>query len=103
MARLRDGRIRHSVAFRLAHADGSQAEGEFLAAIGRLASIEGVDEFELMREVSPKNGYRFGLTMEFADQAAYRAYNEHPDHLGFVGSRWDSEIADFLEIDTAVL
>ncbi len=103
MALLRDGRIRHSVVFRVKHPDGSAAEGEFLAAIGRLASIDGVEAFELMREVSPKNGYRFALTMEFADHAAYRAYNEHPEHIGFVESHWDSEVTDFLEIDTAHL
>ena len=68
-----------------------------------LSAIDGVEDFELMREVSPKNGYRFGLTMEFADQAAYEAYNAHPDHAGFVSSRWTSEVADFLEIDTMAL
>ncbi len=103
MTRLRDGRIRHSVMFALNHPAGSEAEAQFLGAIGRLASIEGVEAFELMREVSAKNDYRFALTMEFADRAAYQAYNEHPDHVGFVGSRWDSEVAAFLEIDTVAL
>ena len=28
--------------------------------------------FELMREVSPKNDYRFAVTMDFADRAALR-------------------------------
>lgn len=97
---LNGGRIRHSVVFRLVHPEGSPAEAEFLAAISALSSIEGVEAFELMDEVSPKNGYRFGLTMEFADRAAYEAYNNHPDHVGFVSSRWDAEVADFLEIDT---
>ncbi len=103
MTTLRDQRIRHSVVFRLAHPEGSGPEREFLAAIAALARIEGVQEFELMREISPKNGYRFALTMEFADRAAYQAYNEHPDHVGFVKSRWDSEVADFLEIDSTAL
>ena len=103
MTRLRSGRIRHSVVFRLAHPERSQAEADFLTAIAALSAIEGVEEFELMREVSPKNGYRFGLTMEFADQAAYEAYNAHPDHVGFVNSRWESEVTDFLEIDTVAL
>ena len=53
-----------------------------------------------MREVSPKNGFAHALTMEFADRAAYEAYNEHPQHAGFVAERWDAEVADFLEIDT---
>jgi quinol monooxygenase YgiN len=103
MAPQRNARIRHSVVFRLVHQHGSEAESEFLAAIGALAAIEGVEAFELMREVSPKNDYRFGLTMEFADQAAYEAYNQHSAHVGFVSSRWDSEVAEFLEIDTAAL
>lgn len=103
MAPLRPERIRHSVVFRLAHPEGSQAETAFLHAAAGLASIGGVEAFELLREVSPKNDYRFGLTMEFADRAAYAAYNEHPDHVEFVGSRWQAEVADFLEIDTAAL
>ena len=56
-----------------------------------------------MREVSPKNGFRFGLSMEFADQAAYDGYNEHPAHVAFVQERWLPEVSDFLEVDyTAV-
>jgi Stress responsive A/B Barrel Domain len=56
-----------------------------------------------MREVSPKNDYRFGLTMEFADVSAYQVYNEHPDHVAFVASRWDAEVTEFQEIDTTAL
>ena len=63
------------------HADprrGFDGEADLLAAIGRPAAILGVEAFELMREVSPKNEYRYGLTMEFVDASAYQAYNEHP-------------------------
>jgi heme-degrading monooxygenase HmoA len=94
------GRVRHSVVFTLAHAEGSEAEAGFLAAIAALEAIPGVEAFELMREVSPKNGYDHALTMEFADRAAYEAYNEHPAHVSFVRDRWDAEVTDFLEIDT---
>ena len=52
-----------------------------------------------MRETSAKNDYRFAITMEFADAAAYAAYNAHPDHVRFVEERWLREVADFLEID----
>ena len=55
--------------------------------------------FEQLRQVSPKNDYRFGFSMEFADQAAYTRYNEHPDHVAFVRDRWKKEVTDFLEID----
>ncbi len=103
MPLLTNGRIRHSVVFTLTHAEGSAEEADFLDAIARLEAIPGVEAFELMREVSPKNDYRFGLTMEFADPSAYSAYNGHPDHVAFVADRWDSEVTSFLEIDTASL
>ncbi|WP_028060866.1 Dabb family protein [Candidatus Solirubrobacter pratensis] len=103
MPTLTPGRVRHSVVFRLRHDEGSEAEADFLRANAALASIPGVEAFELMREVSPKNEYRFALTMEFADRDAYAAYNEHPEHVKFVSERWDSEVDDFLEIDSETL
>ncbi len=103
MPTLTNGRIRHSVAFSLLHAEDSAEEAGFLEAIARLEAIPGVEAFELMREVSPKNDFRFGLTMEFADPSAYAAYDRHPDHLRFVSERWDAEVSDFLEIDTTAL
>jgi hypothetical protein len=101
MARLNGTRIRHTVAFDLRHAPGSPEEAAFLAAAEGLAAISGVEEFEVLREVSPKNGYRFGISMEFADEAGYAAYNAHPDHVQFVEQRWLAEVSDFLEIDYA--
>ena len=103
MTTLANGRIRHSVVFSPAHPPGSAEEADLLAAIERLAAIPGVEAFELMREVSAKNDYRYGLTMEFADASAYQAYNEHPEHVAFVEQRWDEEVAAFLEIDTVAL
>ena len=93
------GRIRHTVAFTLPHPEGSAAEQDFLDAAERLALIPGVEAFELLAEVSPKNAYRFGISMEFADRAAYEGYNEHPDHVRFVQERWLVEVTDFLELD----
>jgi hypothetical protein len=93
-------RIRHTVVFRLGHPEGSDAQREFLdTAYETLALLPGVESFEILGEVSPKNDYRFGISMEFADQAAYDAYNEHPDHVRFVAERWVPEVEDFLEID----
>ena len=100
---LTPGRIRHSVVFSLAHEGGSDAEADFVAAITALQQIPGVEAFELMREVSPKNDYRFALTMEFADRSAYEAYNEHPAHVQFVSERWMNEVSDFLELDSEAL
>ena len=94
-------RIRHTVAFTLLHEEGSAEEHDFLEAAERLASIPGVEAFELLAEVSPKNGYRFGISMEFADRSAYDRYNEHPDHIRFVQQRWLAEVSEFLELDYA--
>jgi hypothetical protein len=94
-------RIRHTVVFTLAHPAGSEAESDFLKAAERLATLPGVEAFELLAEVSPKNAYRFGISMEFADRAAYDGYNDHPDHVRFLQERWLSEVSDFLERDYA--
>lgn len=91
--------IRHTVAFRLRHPLGSAEEVAFLEAALVLAAIPGVEKFEQLAQVSPKNDYRFGFSMEFADQAAYDGYNTHPDHVAFVENRWIPEVDDFLEID----
>jgi hypothetical protein len=99
MAALFGPRIRHSVAFTLHHAEGSAEEATFFEALHALAAIAGVEAFEVVAEVSPKNAYRHGVSMEFADRAAYDAYNAHPDHVTFVTELWENEVADFLEID----
>ena len=92
--------IRHTVAFRLKHDKGSAEERKFLAdAKAILTPIPGVTKFEQLREVSPKNDFAFGFSMEFADQAAYDGYNNHPAHVAFVRDRWMNEVADFLELD----
>jgi Stress responsive A/B Barrel Domain len=94
-------RIRHTVAFTLVHAKGSAEERDFLESAERLARIPGVEAFELLAEVSPKNGYCFGISMEFADRPAYERYNEHPDHVRFVEEHWLPEVGEFLELDYA--
>ena len=103
MTMLANDRIRHSVTFTPTHAAGSPEEADLLAAIRALAAIPGVEAFELMREVSPKNDYRYVLTMEFQDASAYQAYNEHPEHVAFVEQRWDADVGAFLEIDAVAL
>jgi stress responsive alpha/beta barrel protein len=94
-------RVRHTVTFTLVHEEGSVEERDFLLAAEHLASIPGVEAFELLAEVSPKNGYRYGISMEFADRSAYERYNEHADHVRFVQERWLSEVSEFLELDYA--
>ncbi|MCZ8521204.1 MULTISPECIES: Dabb family protein [Paenibacillus] len=92
--------IRHSVIFCLKHAAGSPEAQRFLED-GRaaLTSIPGVERFEVFRQVSPKNEYEYGFSMDFSDAAAYEAYNLHPVHTAFVSERWEKEVTRFLEID----
>jgi len=91
--------IRHTVVFTLKHSQGSAEEKKFLEDALALARIPGVQNFERLRQVSAKNGFRFGFSMEFADQAAYSAYDVHPTHVAFVRDRWKVEVTDFMEID----
>ena len=92
--------IRHTVAFSLVHAPGSPQECAFLTeGPALLAAIPGVEDFTVSRQVGAKSPYRFQFAMTFADQAAYDAYDAHPDHQGFVATRWAHEVADFAELD----
>ncbi len=100
---LSGSRLRHTVALTLHHGEGSPEETSFLDALRALGEIEGVEAYEVVREVSAKNDYRFGVVMEFADRAAYDAYDADPRHVAFVRDRWVPEVAAFLEIDHAVL
>ncbi|WP_274648484.1 Dabb family protein [Paenibacillus humicola] len=92
--------IQHSVIFSLKHEQGSAEEREFLEEGRRtLTAIPVVKNFRVFRQVSPKNEYHFGFSMEFANQAEYEAYNAHPNHVKFVEERWKTEVTKFLEID----
>ena len=64
------------MSFTLRHPEGSPEESSFLAAAGALSAIDGIEAFELLRQVGTKSGFRFGISMEFADRAAYDGYNE---------------------------
>ena len=88
--------IQHTVVFRLN--DGANVE-HFLARARDLATIDGVSDFEVLRQVGSKNDFTHGLSMYFDDQPAYDSYNEHPDHRAFVNDVWLPNVADFLELD----
>jgi hypothetical protein len=91
--------IRHTVVFNLIHPKGSAEEQKFLEDALVLTRISGVMHFEQLRQVSPKNDFSFGFSMEFDDQAAYDHYNGHPLHVAFVRDRWVKEVSKFMEID----
>ena len=98
--RLRGECILHTVAFRLRYGMDAPETQVFLHDAERiLTGIPQVENFQVLREVSEKNDYDFGFSMEFENKAAYDAYNNHPAHQAFVTQRWLKEVADFMELD----
>jgi hypothetical protein len=97
---LKQGHIKHMVIFNLkAGKDNPEAE-QFLAdGQVQLTQIPVVRHFESFRQVSAKNDYDYGFSMEFESQQDYDTYNEHPLHVEFVQERWLKEVSRFLEID----
>lgn len=92
--------IRHTVSFSLVHAPDSPEEQEFLAsAPALLRAIDGVHDFTVSRQVSPKSSYRFQFAMSFEDEASYTAYDQSDAHQEFVATRWQSEVSEFEELD----
>ncbi|MGQ8872017.1 Dabb family protein [Paenibacillus sp. TSA_86.1] len=93
-------RITHMVTFSLyVGKDTTEAEVFLKKSKEALAAIAGVEQFQVLRQVSAKNEFDYGFSMEFADQAAYDAYNDHPVHREYVAERWEKEVSRFQEID----
>jgi heme-degrading monooxygenase HmoA len=91
--------MEHTVTFRLKHARGSSAEADFLSAAAELAAIPGLTDFQIRRQVSPKNSHTFGISMKFDNDEAFQAYCNHSLHSEFVEMRWIPEVEDFQEAD----
>jgi hypothetical protein len=91
--------IRHIVIVKLKHAAGSELELDFLRAARTLADIPEVRSFECHRQVSKKNSYELGLTMEFASSEDHLVYVDHPIHVQFVETYWNPGVTDYMEID----
>jgi hypothetical protein len=92
--------IHHIVIFNLNYKKDSAEADKFLKDGQRiLSAIPGVQNFQVLRQVSVKNDYDFGFSMIFADEGAYLFYNKHPEHVAFVEDRWKKEVCRFLEID----
>lgn len=96
-------KIRHMVIFCLKHEKDSKETKQFLEE-GKviLSKVPGVEKFEVFSQISSKNDYDYGFSMEFINRAVYNAYNEHPYHKNFVEKRWKTEVSRFLEIDLVV-
>ena len=98
-AKLKKGNIRHTVMFNLKYYADAPETDTFLQGGQRiLSALPMVKNFEVSRQVSSKNEYKFYFSMVFDNQEAYKAYN-HPEHVKFVKERWDTEVTNFLEAD----
>lgn len=91
--------VRHTVVFTLKHQKNSMEEVNFFKAAKELATIEGVDKFECLRQTNKKNQFDYGLSMEFETLEMYDNYTNHPMHTRFVQDVWIPGVEDFLEID----
>ena len=91
--------IRHTVIFTLKQPGNAAVETAFFDAARKLSAIAGVQHFECLRQISKKNNFDYGVSMEFDNSKIYEAYNQHPDHLSFIEKYWLKDVADFLEID----
>jgi heme-degrading monooxygenase HmoA len=88
--------IHHTVAFRLNDQTGAAT---FLDRARELARIDGVLDFQVLRQVGAKNDFTHALSMYFDSQEHYDGYNSHPDHLAFVADVWIPNVAEFIELD----
>lgn len=91
--------IEHTVTFRLKHAPGSKEETSFFHAASELATLPGVQDFQIRRQTNVKNAHTFGISMWFDSAEKCQAYNDHPLHIRFVQQCWLNEVVDFQEAD----
>ncbi len=91
--------IRHSVIFKLKDTINPEEKQAFFDAVDTLASIQDVKKFEVLKQISAKNKFEYGISMEFDTQEQYDFYSNHPEHVAFVQNFWLKNVDDFLEID----
>jgi len=102
-ALLASNQIQHGVIFCLKYEKNSVDAKNFLEDGRRiLSAIPVVQNFQVFKQVSPKNEFDYGFTMVFESMEDYQTYNNHPDHVDFVENRWKKEVTEFLEIDFEV-
>jgi CMP-2-keto-3-deoxyoctulosonic acid synthetase len=95
--------IRHAGLFTFKTNVTEQEKRSFFSALKDLEQIESVKKLEISRQISPKNKFEYGFSMEFANEDIYKAYNIHPQHDAFVQNYWLKYIEDFMEIDTILI
>jgi len=95
--------IRHSVILKLKSDIDTETKQAFFAAVDKLADIPDVQKFEVLKQISPKNKFEYGISMEFDTQEQYDSYSNHPQHQVFIQNFWIKAVEDFLEIDYVLL
>lgn len=91
--------IRHSVILKLKNQVSAEDKKAFFDAVDTLSSIPNVQKFEVLKQISPKNKFEYGISMEFENQEQYDIYSNHPNHIHFLQNFWEKNVEDFLEID----
>ena len=94
--------IRHAGLLKFKTDVTAEEKQAFFKALQDLEQIGGVQKMEISKQISSKNKFEFGFSMEFADESIYKAYNIHPLHNAFVQNYWLKYVADFMEIDTVL-
>jgi len=89
----------HSVIFSIKENIDPPRLKEFFKAAVELAKIPGLKNLKSWKQVSEKNAFQYGLSMEFSTHEQYQQYNHHPAHVAFITDQWIPCVADFLEID----
>ena len=92
--------IQHMVIFDLKHDAESPLTDKFLKdGLTILSQIPGVKNFQVYNQISPKNDFTYGFSMNFDRKVDFENYNNHPSHVSFVQDRWMKEVVRFQEID----
>lgn len=93
-------RIRHLVIFNFKDDKKTYERDKFLLdSKSILTSIEGVEKFEILKQINPDINYPFGFSMEFKDQMIYELYKKNPIHLDYVKQEWQKNVNGFLGMD----
>jgi hypothetical protein len=91
--------IRHSVILKLKENISNESKKAFFDAADKLKEIPDVETFEVLNQISPKNKFEYGISMEFDTNEKYENYSNHPVHVAFIQNFWIPNVEDFLEID----
>ena len=93
-------RIKHMVLFNLkSELSKEQVNVFFNQSLSILTKIDGVNNFISFDQISKKNDFKYGFSMEFDSQDSYDYYSNHQMHTDYVKNIWLTNVDTFLEID----